>query len=149
MKTLSIIIFSLISITSYGQQAQSFKILPTDNKMADKSIDIYNQILKNETKDIISVLDQSKTTKEELKQYWTFLSKSKPMDTLMTEFYSSNKTEISFRLRCKEKNKTIDYWVKTSANGVSGSTKDFVFWVEKDEKFSKMEDLIMNTKIKK
>jgi len=148
MKILYITIIFLYSIVSYGQQAQSFKKLPTDNKMVDKSIEIYNQILKSETKDILVSLDQTKTTNDELNQYLPFLSRSKAMDSLMIEYYSNNKTEISFRMRCKEKSKTIDYWIKTKAKGVSGSTEDFLFWIEKDEKFSEMEKLIMNTKIK-
>ena len=124
-----------------GQQAQSFFKLPANNKMVTQALNLYENLLKNDTIGLMQYFNTDESSLTEFEKLLPEFNSSIAIDTQMIEYYSGQGvTTINF-VTLDEDTK-MEYLLKIKANGTGGSVENFTFWIFKDEKAYKLRELI-------
>lgn len=139
MKNISILLtVLLLSLTIKAQQkaGQSFDNLPDNNKMVEKSLEVFNQFRNGEIEKLITFNPNDADWISSIRHALIYFEKGIPADTIMTEYYLGNeRTELDFLINCDHLEKNLYYSLIITSTGTGGSTKDFIFKVEKDTNY--------------
>lgn len=148
MKNVSILLtVLLLSLTIKAQQkaGQSFDNLPDNNIMVEKSLEVFNLFKKGEFEKLITFNPNDTDWINSIRHALIYFEKGIPADTIMIESYLGNqRTEIDFLVNCDPLEKDLYYSLIITSNGTGGSTKDFIFKVEKDTNYFKLRKELMD-----
>jgi hypothetical protein len=148
MKNLSILLtVLLLSLTINAQQkgGQSFDNLPDNNQMVEKSLEVFNLFRNGQFEKLITFNPNDTGWINSIRHALIYFEKGIPADTIMIESYLGNeRTEIDFLINCDDLEENLYYSLIITSNGIGGSTKDFIFNVEKETNYLIMRKELMD-----